>query len=261
VNEEPIISRGVVKVALIVLVAGALGVGGFALAGGGIDLPDLPDLPEVDTLGESTNLENTNLENTTVGDDLQEPADPFSSASFADAKAKVVGEVGAGQEVTRLFVNEVQTQFIVRRGDGVEAYSVRADSGELSREDATITFSGNATISDFAFPIDSLDPAAIDRMLSSARSMSGAGDFAPTVLNLERQIPFGSRKLQWTISAEGGGRNLTYKAKADGSDVTDIGGEGTAIPPEAQEAGQLAECIEKAGNDPDEIFACLDKFQ
>jgi len=224
-REEPIISGAVVKAALVILVAGALGVGAYALVGGGIDL-DLPDLPDLETIGEeTTELENTTLEDTTLQDQpAQEPPDPFTSAGFAAAIGQVTDEVGPGQELTRLFINPVQTQLIIRRGDGIEAYSVRADTGELTRADATITISGNAKIGDFAFALDSVDPAAVDRMLAAARRQSGDADFEPTVLSLERAIPFGSRELRWTINAEGGGRNLLYRAAADGTSVEKVGG-------------------------------------
>lgn len=65
-REEPVISGAIVKLALVLLVAGGIGAGAYALAGGGIDV-DLPDLPEIDTSTEPvTNLENTTLENTTI---------------------------------------------------------------------------------------------------------------------------------------------------------------------------------------------------
>ncbi|MGH2983190.1 MAG: hypothetical protein ACRDK5_02865 [Solirubrobacterales bacterium] len=263
-REEPVISGAVLKAALVILVAGALGVGAYALVGGGIhiDLPDLPDIDLETTGSETTELEDTTLQDTTVGQSETEPqaTDPFTSAGFAAAIEQVKGEVGPGQELTRLFINDVQTQFIVRRGDEIEAYSVRADTGEMTRADATITISGNAKISDFAFALDSVDPAAVDRMLASARKQSGGADFEPTVLSLERAIPFGSRELRWTINAEGGGRNLLYRAAADGSGVENVGGAGTAIPPAAQQAEKLNDCIQAAGQDPNAIFACLDKF-
>jgi hypothetical protein len=226
VREEPIISAAVVKAALVLLVAGALGVGAYALVGGDIDV-DLPDLPEIDletTTDEGTNLEGTTLQDTTIGEGAPEATDPFTSAGFADALDQVKDEVGPGQELTRLFINPVQTQLIVRRGNGVEAYSVRADTGELTRAEATITISGNAKIGDFAFPLDSVDPAAVDRMLAAARKQSGAADFQPTVLALERAIPFGSRELRWTINGEADGRSLLFRAAADGSGVERVAG-------------------------------------
>jgi hypothetical protein len=227
-REEPIISGAVVKAALVILVAGALGVGAYALVGGGLDI-DLPDLPEIDletTTGEATDLENTTVENTTIGEGEPEAeaTDPFTSAGFAAAIDDVRNEVGPGQELTRLFINPVQTQFILRRGDGIEAYSVRADTGELTRADATITITGNAKIADFAFALDSVDPAAVDRMLAAARKQSSSSDFEPTVLSLERAIPFGSRALRWTINADGGGRNLLFRAAADGTGVEQVAG-------------------------------------
>ncbi len=226
-REEPVISGAVLKAALVILIAGALGAGAYGLAGGGINI-DLPDLPDIDTVGEETTaeLENTTLEETTIGQSEPEPqpTDPFTSAGFAAAINQVKDELGPGQELTRLVINPVQTQFIVRRGDGIEAYSVRADTGELTRADASITISGNAKIGDFAFALDAVDPAAVDRMLAAARKQSGTADFEPTVLSLERAIPFGSRELRWTINAKGGGRNLTYRAAADGSGVENVGG-------------------------------------
>jgi hypothetical protein len=259
VREDPIISGGVVRAALVLLVAGALGAGAYALASGAEI--DLPDLPEIETIGEeteATTIEETTLEDTTLGEQPSSSGDPFSSAALASALEMLGEEVSDDAQLTRLLVNEVQTQFIVRRGDGIEAYSVRADGDELARADATVTISGDATIADFAFALASVDPAAIDRMLAAAQKRSGAADFEPSVLALERPIAFGSRELRWTINARGGGRNLLYHAAANGSGLRNVG-EGTPIPPAAQEAQRLSDCIQAAGGDPDEIRACLER--
>jgi hypothetical protein len=261
-REDPIISGAWIKAALVILVGGALGIGAYLLASG-TDI-DLPDLPDIDTTGSdetAVNLEDTTLADTTIGEEQSEPpaaADPFTTPGFASALQRVRAEVGGGKQLTRVSVNDVQTQFSVLTGEEVDVYSVRADNGEVERQDATVTVSGNATIEDFAFALDGIDPAAIDRMLASAREQSGASDFQPTVLNLERQIPFGSRKLAWTISAQGGGRNLTYRASADGSNVEDVGGGGSEIPPQVQAAQELNRCIQAAGNDIDKVTACFD---
>lgn len=263
-KEDPIISGGVVKAAIVVLVAGLIGVGAYAIAGGdGIDLPDLPDL---ETLGDesTTTLESTSISETTIGGEDTEVAasDPFTSAGFEAALKDVRDAAGPGRKLTRLFINDVQTQFILLAGDdGAEAYSVRVDTGELVQEEATITISGTATLDDFAFALDGIDAGAVDRMLDTAKSQSGAADFKPTVVSLERSIPTGSRKLEWTINAQGGGRNLLFRADADGSNVRDEGGGGTPIPAGVSQAQKLNECIEAAGENPDEIFACLGKFQ
>lgn len=264
-REEPIISGAVVKAALVLLVAGGLGAGAYALAGGGIDI-DLPDLPDIDTATEpATVLEDTTLEDTTLGDEPapEEPeatVDPFTSGALSAALILVREEVGAGAKLTRVTVNDIQTMFIVRQGNGVEAYSVRADSGEVTREEATITISGDAKLSDFAFPLGQVDPAAIDRMLAAARELTGVQELRPTVLTLERAIPFGERKLEWAINAEGGGRYLTLRANPSGTQVRNVGGKGIAVPPAAQEARELNDCIAAAEGDPDEIFACLDRY-
>lgn len=263
-REDPVFSGGIVKVLLLLLVVGAVGVGVFAVAGNGLPF-DLPSLPDIEDTGVTT-LENTDLSDTTINEPEQPtpPAspigDPFTSAGFGDALSLVRDSVGANAELTRLFINDFQTQFIVRKGNGVEAWSVRADTGELQKQDATITISGSATIDDFAFSLSGVKAEAIDPMLAQAKKLSGTSDFRPSVLSLERAIPFGSRALEWTINAQGGGRNLLYRAKPDGSDVHNEGGKGTAIPPAAQEAQKLQDCIQAANNDPEKVFACLDKF-
>jgi len=259
-REDPLFSRGIVKAALVVLVAGALGVGAYAIAGDGIDvdLPDL-DLPDVEDTGtDVVDLAETELSDTTI--DGPAIGDTFTSAAFSGALDQISDAAGADAELTRLFINDVQTQAIVRRGDGIDAYSVRADTGELVREEATIEISGNATIDDFAFALSEVRPDAVDRMLAAARKRSGGGEFEPTVLSLERGIPFGRRMLEWTINARGGGRSHTYRADLDG-ELSDEGGGSTPIPPEAVEAQRLNECIQDAANDPERIFDCLDRFQ
>jgi hypothetical protein len=252
---DPVFSGGVLKAALIVLVAVGLGAGAYALAGGGVGI-DLPDLPDIDTTAETTVLEEGNYVDTTLG--TGDRPDEFTSAGLDDALGKLREEVGE-TELTRLTVNEAQTQFFVRRGDGVEAYSYR--NGKLIHENATIRVTGDATVADFAFPSESVQASAVDRMLKAAQKKSGAADFEPTVLSLERGIPIGERELSWTISAEGGGRFLTYRADADGSNVTDVGGTDTPIPPSVDEARELNECISNADDDTDAIFECLQKFQ
>jgi hypothetical protein len=268
---EPVFSFGLFKAILVLLVAGGLGIGGFALGEGGIDvdLPDLPELPEV--TDPVTTLENTSLENTTIdGEQTGEateptpptvPPSPFSSAGLGTAIERVEAEAGAGLKLQKLSINDVQTQFVVQRGDEVEAYSVRAENNELTREEASITISGNATLDDFAFALGGVEPVSVDRMLAKARRMAGGvPDFEPTVLNLERNLSAGLRPPEWTISAEGGGRNLTYRASLDGRRVEDIGGGGTEIPQAALDARKLNDCITAADQDFEAIQACFQEF-
>ena len=62
-REDPIISGAWIKAALVLLVAGGLGVGAYLLASGtDIDLPDI----DLNTTGTTTSLENTTVEDTTI---------------------------------------------------------------------------------------------------------------------------------------------------------------------------------------------------
>jgi hypothetical protein len=250
VNEEPLISRGVLTAVVILFVAAALGGGAYVLTQGDVSLPDLGEPP-----GQVTELQDIAEPGPPV------PGDPFSSAVFGSAIQKVRDAVGPGAELTRLFINQTQTQFIVRRGNDIEAYGVRPDSGDLMHADASITVAGDVRLADFAFPLDGVEASAVDRMLAAARRQSGAPDFRPTVLSLERPLAFGERKLEWTINAEGSGRNLLYRARADGSEVRNEGGRGMQIPEATLEARKLNECIREAGSDSDAVFACFDEFQ
>jgi len=64
-REDPIISGAWIKAAMVLLVAGGLGVGAYLLASGtDIHLPDI-DL-NTTTTGTATSLEDTTLEDTTV---------------------------------------------------------------------------------------------------------------------------------------------------------------------------------------------------
>jgi hypothetical protein len=64
---DPIISGAWIKAALVILVAGALGVGAYVLTSG-VDI-NLPDLPDVGTNDAATTLSDTTLEDTTIGDE------------------------------------------------------------------------------------------------------------------------------------------------------------------------------------------------
>ncbi|MCI0635510.1 MAG: hypothetical protein L0206_16585, partial [Actinobacteria bacterium] len=188
-REEGILSGGVGKVIGMLLAAAIIGGGAYLLVAGvdDLDLPeiDLSGITESNTTGDGavTNLENTTIEEGTFGEPAADAADPFTSAAFGGALTAVRGELGPRAEATRLFINEVQTQFIARDGDEVEAYSVRADSGSLERQSATITITGNAEVEDFAFSLGSVDPNAVDRILAQATKLAG-DEFEPDVLSL-----------------------------------------------------------------------------
>ncbi len=267
---DPVFSSGALKAAALLIVAVLIGGGAWAVASDkiSIGLPDI-DLPETDTNGVTT-LQDTDLSETTIDpstDPVPEPAapevqveNPLSSAGLAKSIAAVKTQIGAGRELTSFTINEAQTQFVVRRGKGIEAWSVRADDGSIARQDASISITGNATISDFVFKLDAVDPGAVDRMLARTAELSGAKDLRPTVLRLERDLSAGLKPPEWTINAEGNGRYLTYKANAKGGRVRNVGGEGIQVPQAAIDARKLNECIQGAGTDTDAISKCFEDF-
>ena len=266
-NTDPVFSGGAIKAAALLVIAIVIGVGAWAVASDRINvgLPDV-DLPDTDTNGVTT-LQDTDISNTTIDPDREpvpEPAAPevpvtdaLSSQGLSESIAAVRAQIGGGRELTSLTINEVQTQFIVRRGKDIEAWSVRADDGSVIRQDASISITGDATIKDFAFKLDAVDPGAVDRMLARTRKLSGAQDLRPTVLRLERDLSTGPHPPEWTINAEGKGRYLTYRANAKGGAVRNVGGEGIEIPQAAIDARKLNDCIQKAGTDTDAISKCF----
>jgi hypothetical protein len=110
-QEEPIFSGGPFKALVVLLVAAALGLGGYVLADGDIDI-DLPDLPEVDTVGdgEVTNFEDTTLEDTTiegpngVPTEVQLPPFPTTAEEAQKQAEKLNGCIeGAGNDPEKIF--------------------------------------------------------------------------------------------------------------------------------------------------------------
>jgi hypothetical protein len=84
---------------------------------------------------------------------------------------------------------------------------------------------------------------------------------SPAVLKFALVFLVAARRLEWTINASGGGRYLTYNARADGGGVRDISDGGVPIPPAAQDAQELNDCIAAPAGDSDEILSCLERFQ
>jgi hypothetical protein len=81
-REDPIISGAWIKAALVILAAGALGVGAYVLASG-VHL-NLPDLPDVGTSSDATTLSDTTLEDTTIGEPPTTTSTPQTAPSIQD---------------------------------------------------------------------------------------------------------------------------------------------------------------------------------
>src|SRR5262249_20348530 len=144
--------------------------------------------------------------------------------------------------------------------------------GDLHDEQVDVIGPGSLNGQDF--PFTEIDPAAIDKIVSGVKSVSGVSDIKVTVMTLEKSAVDG--QLKWTINAEGGGRTgLVYNADPDGSNVTSpLGGiagagNGTAstsggtstsaggtTTPSGKSAADIAQCVQQAGTDVSKIQAC-----
>jgi hypothetical protein len=186
--------------------------------------------------------------------------DPFSAAGLAQAIGQVTAETGPGPRLTHVLINDAQVQFsVLGGGKKVKAYSVLSD-GSLATSDVTVTITGTATIDDFSFGIGVVQPQAIDRMLARAKKLSGAADFRPSTLNLQRDLTNGVKPPEWQINAEGNGHYLTFRADSGGRHLRNVGGKGVQIPQAAIDARKLNDCIQSANQDFDEIESCFDEF-
>lgn len=254
-REDPIISGWLIKALLGLMVVAGIGYGGYRIVDG-LDI-------DLDSVGEEVaSLDNTELEGTTIngGDsgDAEDLGDPRTAPGLAAAIARIREEAGAAR-LTRMTVNEFGTQFYVLRGGEAKAYSVPR-RGDVSELPATISITGNADVTDFAYGLGAIKPAAIARMVREAARLARAKSLDVQTLALERALPFGRRALEWTLNARKGSRALTFRASADGRRVENVGGDGIELPQAALDAEKLNRCISDAGSDTDRVLECLEKF-
>jgi hypothetical protein len=192
----------------------------------------------------------------------------LTSDGFAEAVDAMEGEAGSDAPLLRVQVNLAGAEFQVREGDDAGGFIFTA--GELAPIQVEIL--GNAKLEGNDFPLSVVDPAAIDKIVEGVKTESGFDDVALTNLLLEKQSGGG---LKWVINASGGGRtDLAFNADSDGSNVTPVtaaatkanetkaietkaieGAENLPKPTEAQ-TKQIAECVERAEGDPEELAKC-----
>ena len=187
----------------------------------------------------------------------------LTSDGFAKAVDAMEDEAGADAPLLRVQVNLAGAEFQVREGDDAGGFIFTA--GELAPIQVEIL--GNAKLEGNDFPLSVVDPAAIDKIVEGVKTESGFDDVALTNLLLEKQSGGG---LKWVINASGGGRtDLAFNADSDGSNVTPVtaaatkanetkaieGTEKLSKPTQAQ-TKQIAECVERAEGDPEELAKC-----
>jgi hypothetical protein len=198
----------------------------------------------------------------------------FTTAGFQKAYDAVKAKSG-GKTALQVQITEGGADFKLR--DGEKATGFVYTGGEVHDEQVQLIGPGSLNGQDF--PFDEIQPAAIDKIVSGVKSVSGINDIKVTVMTLEKSAVDG--QLKWTINAEGGGRTgLVYNADPDGSNVTSpLGGiagagssttgttststgggstsaSGGVTAPNGKTPQEIANCIQQAGTDVSKIQAC-----
>ncbi len=186
----------------------------------------------------------------------------FTTAGFQKAYDAVKAKAG-GKPALQVQITVGGADFKLR--DGEKATGFVYTGGALHPEQVQVIGPGSLNGQDY--PFTEIDPAAIDKIVSGVKSVSGIKDVRITVMTLEKSAVDG--KLKWTINAEGGGRTgLVYNADPDGSNVssplgpvagssgTSGGGASAITGPNGKSAQEIARCIQRAGTDVSKIQAC-----
>jgi hypothetical protein len=190
----------------------------------------------------------------------------FTSAGFQKAY-DAVKEKSGGKSVLQLQITQGGADFKLR--DGEKATGFVYSGGDVHPEQVELV--GPGSIEGQDYPFSEIDPAAIDKIISGVKSVSGIDDIKVTVMTLEKSAIDG--KLKWTINADGGGHTgLPYNADPDGSNVTSpvggtgIVGKGTSTSPPTTTPGgastggkspqEIVQCIQQANGDVNKIQAC-----
>jgi hypothetical protein len=195
----------------------------------------------------------------------------FTSAGFQKAYNAVKDKAG-GKPALQVQITQGGADFKLR--DGEKATGFVYTGGDLHDEQVEVIGPGSLNGQDF--PFSEIDPAAIDKIVSGVKSVSGIDGIKVTVMTLEKSAVDG--QLKWTINAEGGGRTgLVYNADPDGSNVTSplgtgiigkgtatspptttptTGGAGGVTTPNGKTPQEIVQCIQQAAGDPNKIAAC-----
>jgi hypothetical protein len=208
----------------------------------------------------------------------------LTSAGFTKAVDAMEGEAGADAPLLRVQINLAGAEFQVREGD--QAGGFIYTGGELAPIEIEVL--GSASLEGQDFPLSQVDPAAIDKIVEGVKAESGLDDVVLTNLLLEKQAKGGEQAkgggLKWVINATGGGRtDLVFNADLDGSNVTSVTaadtkanekkakegteeteteklppleGAGKLPKPTESQKKQIAECVERAEGDPEELAKC-----
>jgi hypothetical protein len=198
----------------------------------------------------------------------------FTTAGFQKALDAVTDKTGENATVLQVQITSGGADFKLRQGE--QATGFVYTGGDLHDEQVDVVGPGSLEGQDF--PIDQVDPSAIDEIVSGVESESGVSDVEVTVMTLEKSAVDG--QLGWTINAEGGGRTgLVYNADPDGSNVTSplggLAGGGASTSTTQTDTGttgggstggygangktpqEIARCLQQAAGDVNKAQACV----
>jgi len=197
----------------------------------------------------------------------------FSSSGFGEALDAAGERAGDDARVIAIEVSDAGAEFSLLNDDGAEGL-IYTD-GELV--DSEIAVVGGGPEGAGAFPLSEVDAGAVDAMVAGVAEASGATGLKIVAMTLE---PDQAGDPSWTITATAdAGDTLTYRARADGSDLQPADDETRAQPgsgsvpatpeppavpgspqtpgaPSVEDAQAALECIEAAEGDVEQLQKC-----
>jgi hypothetical protein len=194
------------------------------------------------------------------------------SKNLVQGIAKLKAEQGGDAiELLHVTISPANADFELARGDTAAAYNYFPNGDLQSRQ---VNVSGTGSLAAETFPVAELDPSVVDTLVTDVKTANP--DFSVLNLDLSKDFSASSRNggPLWSISAQGGGRNVGYTAEADGSDFKEPGASsaqpplssaaspGAASPSAAaavRDAQRKTNCIKKANGNVTRIQACMAK--
>jgi hypothetical protein len=153
----------------------------------------------------------------TIADAL-DTDDYLSGAAFGAVVHDIKAELGPDAELLDLTVTRDGGGNVkYRTGDRAAGFAW--GPGHEGLEPVEVTLIGTGELEDNVFPIAKLSPDATATLTAAVKREAGA-DFAPQTMTLGMAPVTGD--VRWTVTGEGGGRQLVFTAKPDGTRVKPV---------------------------------------
>jgi hypothetical protein len=149
---------------------------------------------------------------------MKPSGDQLSHAAFAEAVAAIRSKLGPDAELLGVAVTPAGGNVKYRTGD--HAAGFEWGTGHQGLDPVEVTLIGPGKLSDNVFPIAKLRPDATARLAAAVKADAGPG-FAFAAMSLGLDPATG--EVQWTVSGERRGRQLTYQASAGATGVHKVG--------------------------------------